>query len=192
MNDEPQTTTDPEDRLTDRALSELLGGDAPPDLSERVLAAASRQPLATPVSGEPAMNETRHNSISKRKRWAMFAAAASLFLAVGWLVANRQSEDSRQAQVSTTDNLKALATMSTPSPPAQPSPQDKNTMGVLGLIDDAYSSFPGKVGGAYISRALIHPVLKNPLEYSKSERLISKWGVEDLLRNIFGSGAFGR
>jgi len=139
MNDEPQTTTDPEDRLTDRALSEVLGGDAPPDLSERILAAASQQPLANPVLGDSAMNETRHNSTSKRKRWAIFAAAASLFLAVGWLVAMRQFEDSRQAQVST-PSQKAQSTTDIASPPAQPSPQDKSTMGVLGLIDDAYSS----------------------------------------------------
>ena len=137
MNEHEQPT-DPEDRLTDRALSELLGGDVPPDLSEQILAAASQQPLATPVSGDPAMNETRHNSISKRKRWAIFAAAASLFLAVGWLLAMRQFDETPQAQVAMS-NTKTFATTNTPSPPTQSSPQDESHFDLAGLINDGYS-----------------------------------------------------
>ena len=145
MNEHDQPT-DLKDRLTDRALSELLGGDAPPDLSERILSAASQQPLATPVPGDPAMNETRPTSTSKRRHWAIFAVAASLFIAVGWLVANRQFEDSRQAQVSTPSD-KAESTTNTLLPLAQSLSEDaqsssiaRSTIGLPGLINEAYSS----------------------------------------------------
>ncbi len=125
MNNEPQQPTDHEDRLVDRGLDELVGGDAPPDLSERILAAASQQPLATPVTGDPAMNETRNTLTSKRRRWAFFGAAAGLLIAVGVVIAMRQMDETQLAKV---------------APPSESSPKSEDSIGLQGLINDDYAS----------------------------------------------------
>ncbi|HEV7221993.1 MAG TPA: von Willebrand factor type A domain-containing protein, partial [Pirellulales bacterium] len=64
MNDKNTLRDDWEDRLAEQALGEVLGGKRPPDLSERILAAA--QPIA-----------------AKRRPRARLALAASVLLSVG-------------------------------------------------------------------------------------------------------------
>ncbi|HUY87494.1 MAG TPA: VWA domain-containing protein [Pirellulales bacterium] len=64
MNDQHTLRDDLEDRLAEQALGELLGGKRPPDLSERILAAAARPAAA------------------KRRPRARLALAASLLFAV--------------------------------------------------------------------------------------------------------------
>jgi len=124
MNNEPQYTIDPEDRLIDRGLDELVGGDVPPDLSERILAAAIQEPLSTPSTGDLAVNENRNRLISKRKRWAFFGAAASLLIAVGAVVSMRQLNEARVAKV-TSPPQKTDTTKNSESSSTLPSSQDK-------------------------------------------------------------------
>ena len=83
----PDNSHDWHDALLDRGLAEIVGGETPPDLSEKILATAcadSQQPTVTLAS------ESRVLPNSKRRHWAMFAAAACLFLSVGtWLVVSQ-------------------------------------------------------------------------------------------------------
>lgn len=83
---ELESKSDWEDRLVNLALEESLGGQSPPDLSDEILAASSRTSVASLELGEQAMNDLQHGKISRRKHWVMFAAAASLLVAVGMLV----------------------------------------------------------------------------------------------------------
>ena len=85
MNEHEQPA-DPEDRLTDRALSELLGGETPPDLSERIFTAARNQPASILGTGEQAMNETKRMSRTGRMIWITTAIAASLLVVGGLLL----------------------------------------------------------------------------------------------------------
>ncbi|MFW5693310.1 MAG: hypothetical protein ACOCWL_03750, partial [Thermoguttaceae bacterium] len=63
-----------EDRLMDQALRELLGGEAPPDLSDKILAAAEKQGSVSPQRKERVMNESRGGY----RLWAIGAIAACL------------------------------------------------------------------------------------------------------------------
>jgi Ca-activated chloride channel family protein len=74
MNDshpefESSTLADPHDRLMDRALAEVISGEAPPNLTERIMAAAANQPAS---ASQPT---------SRRWRSALLAIAASLVAA---------------------------------------------------------------------------------------------------------------
>lgn len=75
MNDQPKT--DYHDKLLDHALRESLGGESPPDLTERILAAAD-QPNT--LAYDPA---TIVPSKRRRRAWYAFAAAACLLIAAG-------------------------------------------------------------------------------------------------------------
>ncbi|MBN2474291.1 MAG: von Willebrand factor type A domain-containing protein [Pirellulales bacterium] len=65
-----------EDRLMDQALREVLGGETPPELSERVLAAAEKQKSVSPQRKEPVMSKSRGI------RWIVGALAACLVVGV--------------------------------------------------------------------------------------------------------------
>src|SRR5436190_16957119 len=67
------TTNDVPDRLVDLALSELIGGDTPPDLSSRIATATFRQPAA--VGQVP---RTRQD----RAFWVNLAIAVMLLIGV--------------------------------------------------------------------------------------------------------------
>jgi secreted protein with Ig-like and vWFA domain len=75
------------DRLIDSSLREVLGGQAPPDLADRILSAAASAPAATPViaAGGDAMQSTR-----PRRRsgfgWGTLAVAAMLLIAAVFLL----------------------------------------------------------------------------------------------------------
>ena len=67
-----------QDRLMDQALRELLGGETPPDLSAKILAAVEKP---TPVSlqqKEQVMDRSKRSYI----RWALAGTAACLLVAV--------------------------------------------------------------------------------------------------------------
>ena len=46
-----------EDRLMDRALREVLGGETPPDLSDKVLAAVANETPSSLLRKEPVMKK---------------------------------------------------------------------------------------------------------------------------------------
>jgi Ca-activated chloride channel family protein len=82
MNEQNDPRVDDfKDRLTDRALAEVLGEDRPPDLSARILTAAST--AATPA--EPSIQETTMNAPSRKPQfsWTLFAVAATVLIGVG-------------------------------------------------------------------------------------------------------------
>ncbi|MCG8450527.1 MAG: von Willebrand factor type A domain-containing protein [Pirellulales bacterium] len=137
MNDH-EHPTELEDRLIDRALSEALGGEAPPDLSERILAAANEQPTSTLGTKERAMNESQPTSRSQWKHRGLFAVAACLFVAVGLMVVTGQVDRLRLAKVEPPKQAEppTAGTQIAPAPA-----EATNNIGLQGLTSDA-SSLP--------------------------------------------------
>jgi Ca-activated chloride channel family protein len=80
-NHEPATVDDFHDRLIDRGLSEIVGNEAPPDLSARILAADPvinvKAPVAEPLA---ASGRRRHY------RWLSLAVAATLLVGMTLLM----------------------------------------------------------------------------------------------------------
>ena len=70
------------DRLVDQALREVLGGEAPPDLSDQILAAAEKQGFVSPQHKEKVMDKWRRGY----RLWALCAVAACLVVGIGILV----------------------------------------------------------------------------------------------------------
>jgi Ca-activated chloride channel family protein len=68
---------DIEERLLDEALREVLGGEAPPDLTDKILAAAEKQVSVSPQPKEQVMNQPR------RLLRMTFATAATLLIVAG-------------------------------------------------------------------------------------------------------------
>jgi Ca-activated chloride channel family protein len=73
-NHDPTTIDALHDRLVDRALAELIGHDAPPDLSARIL----KEPAATPLKLQTAAGSGR----ARRRPWLALAVAAVLLVGV--------------------------------------------------------------------------------------------------------------
>ena len=71
-----------EDRLVDQALREVLGGEAPPELSDQILAAAEKQGLVSPQHKEKVMDKSKRGY----RLWALCAVAACLVAGIGILV----------------------------------------------------------------------------------------------------------
>jgi Ca-activated chloride channel family protein len=76
---ESSTLADPHDRLMDQTLAEVIGGEAPPNLTERILAAAANQPAS---ASQPT---------SRRWRNALLAIAASLVVALSLAISQYDS-----------------------------------------------------------------------------------------------------
>ncbi|HUT13781.1 MAG TPA: von Willebrand factor type A domain-containing protein, partial [Thermoguttaceae bacterium] len=72
------------DRLMDQALGEVLGREAPPDLSDKILAAAQRESFTSRQRKERVMNG------SKRRYWVwgLCAVAACLLVGIGFAMMN--------------------------------------------------------------------------------------------------------
>ncbi|MEQ8210520.1 MAG: von Willebrand factor type A domain-containing protein [Lacipirellulaceae bacterium] len=110
MNDQPHT--DHHDKLIDRALREAVGDETPPDLTERILTAASSSVQVSPATSE-----------SRKRRWFAYAVAASLvFVALGFILPSMEpaSETARSAKTLPSNEL---------SQPHQPSPSGKSSSG---------------------------------------------------------------
>jgi Ca-activated chloride channel family protein len=67
------------DRLMDRALRETLGGETPPDLSDKILAAAEEEVLVSLQRKEQVMDKSKRGISA----WALGAVAACLVVGVG-------------------------------------------------------------------------------------------------------------
>ncbi|MCA9261936.1 MAG: von Willebrand factor type A domain-containing protein, partial [Planctomycetales bacterium] len=79
----PEDHGDLHDRLMDSVLQESLGGDAPPDLTQRILAAAQHSADAPAETASHAEKSHAASSASHARRWGLLAAiAASLLVAV--------------------------------------------------------------------------------------------------------------
>jgi len=68
-----------EDRLVDQALRELLGDEAPPELSDKILAAAEKHIPLSAQRKEQVMNKSKRSN----RWWFPLATAACLMLAAG-------------------------------------------------------------------------------------------------------------
>ena len=94
-NQAPVPTEDPNDRLIDIALAELVGQSAPPDLSSRILAAHETAQLAKPQPAAIAAN------YSRRFKWVSVAVAASLLIGMGvFLTSSHQTQKASLASSS--------------------------------------------------------------------------------------------
>jgi Ca-activated chloride channel family protein len=86
------------DALIDRALAELVGGETPPDLTERIIEAA--QATTDPVTlaeGPRAMNTVKHSS--RLKSWAILSASLACIATVIGLVTPASQEAQDQARL---------------------------------------------------------------------------------------------
>src|SRR5687767_150529 len=90
-DDRDETIINFHDRLIDRALAEVIGGETPPDLSERILAAESEgnHPTATPL--------TTPKAAHSRRWWAM-AVAAMLLVGASVLMVPAMRNNGNQAR----------------------------------------------------------------------------------------------
>ncbi len=68
-----------QDRLMDQALREVLAGETPPDLSDRILAAAEKQTPVSPQRKEQVVSKSKH----RFRNWAMAVTAVCLLVGVG-------------------------------------------------------------------------------------------------------------
>ncbi len=87
MNEATPNSPDREelyDRLIDRALSETLGGQAPPDLSSAIHEKMTQMNSPALPAEYPSDHSVAHRSA--RRRWSLFAIAASLLIGTGWLL----------------------------------------------------------------------------------------------------------
>ncbi len=113
MSDELKPNDDRDelhDRLIDRSLREMLGGEAPPDLSERILAAAGLPvvAVAVPVGGD-VMSSSAPDRNAHHFPWGLLAIAASLMVGAAWLLLppiQASREAARRAPA--TSNLKQI------------------------------------------------------------------------------------
>ena len=82
---EQMSNDDLRDRLIDSALRETVGGEAPPDLSEQILAAAGEETghFSTLGTGDEAMNTQKRKS---GVPWGTLAVAASILFVIGALL----------------------------------------------------------------------------------------------------------
>lgn len=126
MNDQEQH--DWHDTLIDRSLAELVGGETPPDLTDRILTAVesnSAEPV-TLAEGTDVMSTPASNS--KAKLWITLAVAVSLCgVAVGLMLPEgKVARESAHRSKIQTDSLH----------------QPQGSLGIKGLVNDAEAGTP--------------------------------------------------
>jgi Ca-activated chloride channel family protein len=93
-----------QDRLLDRGLAEIVGNEAPPDLSGKILAAA--------IAAKPTTVEAAKPQRFAASRWAAAVVAASLLLGGTWLLVMPSAQFSRQTARSSRSNSNRLQSLS--------------------------------------------------------------------------------
>jgi len=96
-NHEPVQNDDRHDRLIDAALTEVVGGHAPPDLSSRIMAAVDAAHLAKP-------QPVAVGNYARQFKWISVAVAASLLLGMGFTISGYQSNHERKTPVAVSSN----------------------------------------------------------------------------------------
>jgi Ca-activated chloride channel family protein len=71
-----------DDRLMDQSLREVLGGEQPPDLSEKILAAATDRVMVAPRQKEPVMNKPKSRLRTTIEIVGITCALIGIFLAL--------------------------------------------------------------------------------------------------------------
>lgn len=91
-NHEPVQNVDHHDRLMDAALAEAVGGQAPPELSSRIMAAVEAARLAKP-------QPVAVGNYARRFKWISVAVAASLLIGVGYLISGPKSNHGQSTPI---------------------------------------------------------------------------------------------
>lgn len=114
MNQPDDTPRDPlRDRLLDRALGELLGGETPPDLSEKILAAVEKQDSVSHQRKEPVMGKPKR----RRRFWVFGGVAACLVIGGGVALTYQAGKMTREAHsLARVENLSERSAQALPSP----------------------------------------------------------------------------
>ncbi len=117
MNETNPNRDDLHDQLVDQTLREVVGGEAPPDLSQQILNRAKTQAeidacvFATTTPGDEAMSTNNH--AQKKFGWGALAIAASLLIATGALLlpavqSARETAQQSKAKSKALPNAKVL------------------------------------------------------------------------------------
>ncbi len=118
------------DRLVDQALREVLGGETPPDLSDKILAAAEKQEFVSSQRKEHVMGK----SGGGYRFWSVGAVAACLLVGLGIVVFSfqgrqlaleRNQEVALESRQRTAVPQTAAEPANHPSRPPQPSPSNR-------------------------------------------------------------------
>ncbi len=137
-----EPTNDYPDTLLDRGLAELLGGETPPDLSERILATAQLT-AAEPVTlaqGNTTMGTSTVKQSSRLRSWAMLAATIAC---VGTVIALLMPARNASRHPGNFENLAQVQSEKSESESAKEESLPLNSdgidigMGLKGLINDA-------------------------------------------------------
>ena len=92
-NHEPVQNDDHHDRLMDAALAEVAGGQAPPELSSRIMAAVEAARLAKP-------QPVAVGNYARRFKWISVAVAASLLIGMGYfLISSSQTNPGKTSRI---------------------------------------------------------------------------------------------
>jgi len=129
-----ELTTDWRDRLVDAALEETVGGAAPPDLSESILAAAALTPKQT---GELAMANHASANTNRFRSWAL---AASVLVNLGLAVLLLRGGDSQPVMAV---NEQPPTPAGVDTPPAKPLVAEEPTE--LGVLPESQYEFMEKL-----------------------------------------------
>ena len=176
--------TDWQDRLVDQALQEALGGETPPDLTDKILAAAASEPDVSLQPGENTMGEIQHVPISKRKHWAMFAVAASLFVAVGMLLFVRDEPRLAKSKVDLS-NLDAGRVIADESGPAQEGSEIAKSEGARMRVD--YAPGESEPAGELDDKVdLLQSTVADLKEIESAEPSLEEEGVAQTLLGVDG------
>jgi Ca-activated chloride channel family protein len=134
MNDETEQP-DWHDQLLDRALAEVVGGETPPDLSERILAAAEAFPV-TLAQGAAEMDTTTTKRRNLKPWFALAASLAAVGLTIGLTVYQVRQVDDRRSSVAQVD---------------------QKALGLQGQINDAYAGKPAEARNSEGLKMMVTP-----------------------------------
>ncbi|MHC4177513.1 MAG: vWA domain-containing protein [Planctomycetota bacterium] len=158
MSDSPEEKHDElGDRLMDQALREVLGGEAPPELSDRILAAVEKQGFASPQRKERVMHKSKRSM-----NWVFGAAAACVMVGAtiafllpaghhNWREVVRRNDVGDEKQPSLADRLAQVERSHVPFPDeptiAYPDPQFWQEVTVRRKENSSTGDFSGKGPG---------------------------------------------
>ncbi|MFZ5833570.1 MAG: vWA domain-containing protein [Planctomycetota bacterium] len=125
-----------DDRLIDQALREVLGGEAPPDLSHKILAAANEERLVSPRQGAKVMGTAKRNYGA----WIQGTLVACLVVgvAVALLLPAVQTARESARRFAQDNGRREALTSEMQAPKATSAPQDVATESDPSVWGDRY------------------------------------------------------